>query len=295
MKREAFLISSVITKPGEIVRISAIFLFLIFLFSGADANPKLASKKQIQMFRNTKTCVVLEDGIHYYNAYIQNAVTKYWKITEYEFIDQTEFEKRRSDSKYSFLVLMDWVYDKDPAGISYNFISLVLGGSPGTLVQMPELCSIPLSYSDDKNADFEYVIPAVIQFMQKHIRKLETNRLMISIRGLKFYNEKSEFRDKVLLLNKDGMALYVDTPDRIKVVYPYYIKLLSPVEIKNEIASSPANALLHFHVGPGPNSGAGKCYEMIFDVEGNLYYYNFRKITNENGDGFNLEDFRNIR
>jgi len=274
----------------------SIFLILLgFIFMGAFAKPKLASKKQIEMFRNTKTCVVLEDGIHYYNAYIQNAVSKYWKSTEYEFIDKMEFEKRRSDSKYSFLVLMDWIYDNDPAGISYNFITLVLGGSPGTLIQMPELCSIPLSYSNDKNADFEYVIPAVVKFMQMHVRKLESSRLMISFKGMKFYNNKSEFKDKVLLLNKDGMALYVDTPDRIKPVYPYYIKLLSSTEIRDEIASDPSNAIFHFHVGPGENSGAGKCFEMIFDVAGNLYYYNTRKITNEKGDGFNLDDFKKIR
>ena len=272
-----------------------LLLFLGFIFTGAFAKPKLASKKQIEMFRNTKTCVVLEDGIHYYNAYIQNAVRKYWKTTEYEFIDQTEFEKRRSDSKYSFLVLMDWIYDEDPAGISYNVITLVLGGSPGTLVQMPELCSIPLSYSDDKNADFEYAIPAVVKFMQMHVKKLESNRFMISLRGLKYYNNKMEFKDKVLLLNKDGMAKYVDTPDRIKPVYPYYIKLLSSTEIRDEIASDPSNALFHLHVGPGANSGAGRCFEMIFDVDGHLYYYNVRKITNEKGDGFNLDDFKRIR
>ena len=40
---------------------------------------------------------------------------------------------------------------------------------------------------------------------------------------------------------------------------------------------------------------AGKCFEMIFDVEGNLYYYNSRKITNDNEDGFNLKDFNHIR
>jgi len=295
MKKDIFFNSSRTSEAGVFFRKFILLLFLGFIFIGVFAKPKLASKKQIEMFRNTKTCVVLADGIHYYNAYIQNAIGKYWKSTEYEFIDQAEFEKRRSDSKYSFLVLMDWIYDDDPAGISYNFITLVLGGSPGTLVQMQELCSIPLSYSDDKNVDFEYVIPAVVKFMQMHVKKLESSRFMISLKGLKFYNNKSEFKDKVLLLNKEGMALYVDTPERIKPVYPYYIKLLSSTEIKDEIASDPSNAIFHFHVGPGENSGAGNCFEMIFDVEGHLYYYNSRKITNEKGDGFNLDDFKKIR
>ena len=53
--------------------------------------------------------------------------------------------------------------------------------------------------------------------------------------------------------------------------------------------------LFLFHVGPPQNTGAGKCFEMIFDTEGNLYYYNFRKITNDNADGFNLNDFKKIR
>jgi len=273
-----------------------IFIFALGFFSlWALANPPLASKQQIGMFINSKTCVVLEDGSTAYNVYIKDAVQKYWKSTEFEFIDQQEFDKRRFDSKYSFLVLMKGVFDKDPGGVSYNYMSLVLGGPANDMTDMPELCSIPLSYSDDSNIDCGYVIPPIVKFMQKHAKNLEQKRFFISLRGLKYYNGSTGFQDKVLLLNKDAMALYVDTPERIKTVYPYYIKLLTTSEIQDEIATNPTNALFHFHVSPTENSGAGKCFEMIFDVEGNLYYYNSRKITNDNGDGFNLNDFKNIR
>jgi hypothetical protein len=47
-------------------------------------------------------------------------------------------------------------------------------------------------------------------------------------------------------------------------------------------------------VGPQKDAGAGKCFEMIFDKDGNMYYYNSRKITNDNPDGFNLKDFNHI-
>jgi hypothetical protein len=272
-----------------------IIFSLVFFSLGVIANPKVASKQQIGMFKNSKTCVVLEDGLSSFNVYIKDAVQKYWRSTEFEFIDQQEFEKRRFDSKYSFLVLMKGVFDKDPGGVSYNYLSLVLGDVSNNMTKMPELCSIPLSYSNDNNFDYGYVIPAIVKFMQKHAKNLETERFLISLEGLKYYNGTSGFNDKVLLLNKDGMALYVDTPERIKTVYPYYVKLLTASEIQNEIAANPTNALMHFHVGPTENSGAGKCFEMIFDVEGNLYYYNSRKITNDNMDGFNLNDFKNIR
>lgn len=102
------------------------------------------------MFKNSKTCVVFEDGISFYNAYIKDAVQKYWKYTNYEFIDQ------------------------------------------------------------------------------------------------------------------------------------------------KELATGPPNTLFHFHSGPPKDAGAGKCFEMIFDIEGNLYYHHFWKITNDNPDGFNLKDFNNI-
>jgi hypothetical protein len=269
-------------------------LSLILLCTGVMSNAPLASKQQIGMFKNSRTCVVFEDGISFYNAYIKDAVQKYWKATSYEFIDQKEFEKRRTDSKYSFIVLMTGVYDKDPGGVSYSYINLLLGDASDIITRMPEYCSIPLSYSGDNGTDYEYVIPAIVKFMQIHVKNLETDRFPISLNGLKYYN-KSGFKDKVLLLNKDKMASNVNSPDKIKTVYQYYVKLLTTDEIRDELSANPPNALFQFHVGPQKDAGAGKCFDMIFDIDGNMYYYNSRKITNDNPDGFNLKDFNRIR
>ena len=261
----------------------------------AFADPPLASQQEIGMFKNSKTCVVLEDGSISYNVYIKDAVQKYWKSTEYEFIDQPEFQKRRFDSKYSFLVLLKGVFDKDPDGVSYNYLSLVLGNATFDMTKMPELCSIPLSYSVDKDIDYGYAVPAIVKFMQIHEKNLETKRFLISVDGLKYYNWTGGFNDKILLLNKDMMAPNANTPEKIKTVYSHLIKLMTTSEIKAELETNPASTLFNFHVGPTQNSGAGKCFEMIFDNDGNLYYYNYRKITNDNKDGFNLDDFHHIR
>ena len=261
---------------------------------GVMANPPLASKQQIGMFKNSKTCVVFEDGISFYNAYIKDAVQEYWKSTDYEFIDQKEFEKRRTDAKYSFIVLMNGAYDKDPGGVSYNYINLVLGDISDNLTRMPEFCSLPISYSGDNEADYEYVIPAIVKFIQIHMKNLEKDRFSISLNGLKYYN-KTGFKDKVFLLNKDKMASNADSPEKIKTGSPYYVKFLTSAEIQKELTVNPTNTLFHFHVGPPKDAGAGKCFDMLFDVEGNLYYYSSRKITNNNPDGFNLNDFKNIR
>ncbi len=281
---------------GKTLKKCLLIFALGFINLGVMASPKLASKEQIGMFKNSKTCVVIESPSIAYNVYIKDAVQKYWKSTEFEFIDQQEFEKRRFDSKYSFLVLMKGVYDKDPGGVGYNFISLVLGDPAAyDITNMPELCSIPISYTNDNDTDYGYVIPAIVKFMQRHARNLVKKRFLISLNGLKYYNGSAGFKDKVLLLNKAKLASNANTVEKIKTVYPSYVKLVTVPEIEAELATNPPNTLFHYHVGPAQNTGAGKCFEMIFDVEGTLYYYNYRKITNDNEDGFNLNDFSSIR
>ncbi|MFO8022057.1 MAG: hypothetical protein R6U65_06300 [Perlabentimonas sp.] len=269
-------------------------LLLALIWSVTLAQAPLASKKQIGMFLNSTTCVVLENGVNFYNGYIKEAVEDHWETTPFEFIDQAEFEKRRFDSKYSFLVLMKNVYEKDPGGVSYNYMSLVLGGDSKDLTDMPEICSVPLYYTDDSNLDYSYAIPAIVMFTQIHAKNLEKRRFFISLRGLRYYNS-SGFNDKQLLMNIDDMAPDAYSVDKINSVYPHFVKLLTTKEIQDEISANPNNALFHFHVGPNQNKGVGKCFEMIFDVKGNLYYYSSRRITNEDKDGFTMKDFKRIR
>ena len=79
-----------ITRSGAGRKLKKYFLlFSIGLFCITTfANPPLESKQQIGMFKNSKTCVVYENGSIAYNVYIKDAVQKFWKSTEYEFIDQ---------------------------------------------------------------------------------------------------------------------------------------------------------------------------------------------------------------
>lgn len=294
--KKTFLLTALADLISSLLSKKIILIFSFGLFSlGTFANTPLVSTQQLGMFKNSITCIVIENGIISYNMYIKDAVEKYWKITDYEFIDQQEFEKRRYDSKYSFLVLMKGAYKKDPGGVSYNYISLVLGDATNNMTNMPEICSIPLSYSNDNDTDYGYAIPSIVKFIQKHAKELEKNHFFISLKGLKYYNGSIGFKERVLLLNKNRMATNANSSEKINAVYPYYVKLLTPSEIQVELASNPSNALLQFHVGPTKETGSGKCFEMIFDVEGNLYYYNYRRVTNEDPDGFNLKNFKQIR
>ena len=278
---------------GNLLKKPILVFSLMIICLDIMAIVPIASKRQIGMFKDSQTCIVFQRGISLYNEYIKDAIQKYWKYTGYEFIDNNEFEKRKTNPKYSFIVLSDVAPDKDPGGIGYTYINLLLGDASASFKKMPEFCSIPLSYSGDKEAGYEYAISAIIKFMQIHIKNLEKNRLPISLNGLKYYNKKG-LKYKELLLNKEKMASDADSPEKIRQVYPYAIKLISEAEMPENIAVNTSKTVFLFHVGPPENAGAGKCFEMIFDTDGNLYYYNFRKITNDNRDGFNRNDFKKI-
>jgi hypothetical protein len=289
------ILLKVITGFKSDVKLNICIFILLLIFPGVMANPPLASQQQIGMFINSKTCVVLADGNLNYNAIVKDAVEKYWKSTEYEFISYQEFEKRRYETKYSFLVLMKGTFENDPGGVSYNYLSLVMGFPVTDVTKMPELCSIPISYSDNNIIEYGYAIPSMIKFMQKHAKNLENKRSMIAVRGLKYYNSSGTFKDKSILFNTNMMAMNANSVYKIKDAYPYHFQLLSTSEIETELASNPENTLFNFHVGPAESSSVGRCFEMIFDVAGNLYYYNYRNITNDNKDGFNRKDLTHIR
>jgi hypothetical protein len=279
----------------SILKKNILILFICSISFWSMANPPMASKQQMGMFINSKTCIVLEGSLTY-DAYIRDAIGKYWTSTEFEFIDKQEFEKRRYDTKYSFLVIMKGTFENDPGGISYNYLCLVMGYPVNDVTKMPEICSIPVSYADDSNVDYGYAIPSIVKFMQKHAKNLmNKKRSRISFQGLKFYNCSALFKDKAMLFNKDLMSPDANTEQKIKNTYPYYFKLLTTSEIEKELSANPSNTLFNFHVGPTQSSGAGRCFEMIFDGSGNLYYYHCRKVTNDNKDGFNRKDLKHIR
>src|SRR5512145_1899469 len=86
------------------------------------------SKDEIKNFEASKTCVVLEDNaFSFYNEFIKDAVEAFWKITPYEIIDVEEFNLRRTDPAYSFIVLTQTNFEKDKANGLFNFINLLQG------------------------------------------------------------------------------------------------------------------------------------------------------------------------
>ena len=124
-----------------------VLLMIGLIQNFVKAQDYIPSKDDLLRFPSTKTLVVLEDNpLSEYNLMLKETMPKEWKVTPYDFITWKEFEQKRLDPAFSFIVQTQVKIDKDKNNVKYNYMSLLLGGNSYSLNSMPDLCSIPLSY-----------------------------------------------------------------------------------------------------------------------------------------------------
>ena len=85
-----------------------LFVILSLVTVFLNAQSPFPSKNEIKQFGASVTCVVLEDDpFSFFNSYIKEAMEEFWKVTSYEFIEESEFNVRRTKTGYSFIVLTE--------------------------------------------------------------------------------------------------------------------------------------------------------------------------------------------
>ncbi len=90
--------------------ISLVLVFETVTLTGQSPFP---DNDEIKQFDASKTCIVLEDNsFSEYNLSIKDAVNSYWKITPFEFISVQDFNVRRLNQAYSFLVITQTNFEK---------------------------------------------------------------------------------------------------------------------------------------------------------------------------------------
>lgn len=254
------------------------------------------TKEALERFPKTKTLVVLEDNpMSDYNLVLREVMPIEWKMTPFDFISWKEFEAKRNDPSLSFIVLTQVKYDKDKANAKYNFISLLLGGTAPTINNMPDLCPIPLSYSNAGDVDYSYKLGIFIRFMQKHVKLLMENPGIAKENILKYYNENlSDMKGKTLYLVANELAKDVNTLPKIKKVYAGPIKLVSQEEVKQAIADQKDIVFLH-KVGPENTRIKARCYKILIGAaDANFYYFDYHTVDDKSPDGFLIKDFKKL-
>lgn len=271
-----------------------LLFFTTMLLSGQAPFP---SPEEIKQFSASKTCVVLEDDpFSSFNTYIKTAVKAFWKISPYEFIGATEFNVRRLNPEYSFIVLTQTGFEKDKSGSLFNFINLLQGKNVKKLGEMPEICAIPLSSAGADDFDYSYKLGAILSFMQKHAQMISEDPSLTGRKYLKYYNKFiPEVHNKTILVKKADLVPEISTIDQIKAIYPDKILIVTEEEIVKAIENKTPNTLILHKVGPVATKKSGYCFKMLIGTDdSNMYYYNQHMIDKSDGNGLLPADLKRL-
>lgn len=248
-------------------------------------------------FYKTKTLVVLEDDpFSEYNYKIKEAVKQRWTVTEYEFISNEEFEKQRSDSKFSFLVTSIVTFNKDKTKAKYNFLSLLLGGQANEIGNMTDLCSIPLSYVRVDEASYVYKLTSLVQFIQNHIKLVTEKPKIISKNVLRYYNKNNaETKGKTIYLLKYELDKDINSLAKIRKLYSGKIKLVEADEIENAIKNKDNDVLFLHKVGPENTKNKARCFKILIGAgDATFYYFDYHMVRAKQTDRFLKSDFKKL-
>ena len=270
-------------------------LTVISLLTFAQA--PFPSADEIKQFLASKTCVVLEDDpFSFYNSFIKDAVQTYWNITPVEVIDTKEFNTRRTNPAYSFIVLTQTNFERDKSGSSFNFLNLLQGKKGTKLSDLPEICAIPLSYAGEDDFGYAYKLGVILAFMQKHAKLISDDPSLTGRKYLRYYNVNApEVIKKTILFNQEDLAPDVSTEDAIRKIYPFEFRIVGEDEIKKAITDKAPNTLVLHKVGPVGDAKSGYCFKMLIGTDdADMYFYNQHLINARNPNGFLKSDLDRI-
>lgn len=276
-----------------------LIISLAFVLSAytLTAQAPFPDKDEIKQFDASKTCIVLEDDpLSEYNSTMRDAVNAYWKITPFEFIEVKEFNVRRLNPSYSFIVLTQTNFEKDKTNAVYNFINLLQGKNVNKLGEMPEICAIPLSFAGASDLDYSYKLGAILLFMQRHAKMISEDPSLTGRKYLNYYNKNNpDVKNKTILILQEDLAPSVSSPDLIKKIYTHNIEIVTEDDIIKAIEDKTPNTLVFHKVGPKGKRVGGFCFKMLIGADDSeLYYYNQHKIEPDNPNGLLPSDLKKL-
>ncbi len=274
-----------------------VFVNLVFLMLAVtvSAQKNIPSEKDYKDFFNTKTYVVLDDNpLSDFNFMIKKVMPRVWNITDYEIISHAEFDEKRRDPSYSFIVTSTVTFDKDKTKARYTFVSLLMGKDVYSITDMPDLCSIPLSYLRVEDDSYAYKMEGFIKFMQDHVKLVSNNPKIINANMFKYYNKNvKSLNNKKLLLVKEDLTADVNTLSKIQKIYPYHVEIVTQDEVAKAIENKDPDVVYLHKVGPEGTKYKARCYKIVIGAaDSNFYYFDWHMVTPKKRDGLLESDLK---
>ncbi|MCW3807280.1 hypothetical protein [Plebeiibacterium marinum] len=270
-------------------------LIVVAMAVGVVAQKNMATEADYKKFFNTKTYVVMDDNpMSDFNFMIKKVMPRVWDVTEYEIISHSEFDEKRRDPSYSFIVTSTVTFDKDKTKARYTFISLLLGKDVYSITDMPDLCSIPLSYLRVEDDSYAYKMEGFIKFMQDHVKLVSQNPNIIGANMFKYYNKNvKSLNNKKLLLVKEDLTADINTLSKLQKEYPYHVEIVDQEIITKAIEDKDPDVVYLHKVGPEGTKYKARCYKIVIGAaDSQFYYFDWHMVTPKNRDGLLLKDVK---
>ncbi|MBK3518408.1 PH domain-containing protein [Carboxylicivirga marina] len=269
----------------------------LILSTGLFAKEHLPSKEEYKAFLNTKTLVVMDaNPMSDFNFKIKEVMEAVWTLTDYEFISNDEFEDKRNDPAYSFLISTVATFDVDKTKARYNFLSLLLGETDTEVRDLPDLCSLPLSYLRVEDTSYAYKLEAFVRFIQNHVNLMNERPELIKANAFKYYNNNvKSLADKTLFLVKEDLTADLNTVGKIKNIYPYNVKIVTQEEVEDAIERKDESVVFMHKVGPEGTKYKARCYKILIGADSSaFYYFDYHMINKKNRDGLLEKDLKKM-
>ena len=263
--------------------------------AGQQHLPKIDDYRRLL---KSKTMVVYDDVMMSdFNMRIKEAMERSWTITPFEFITSKEFEKVKHNPDLSFILTTIATFDKDKVKARYNFLCLLMGQPDTKIFNLPDLCSLPLSYAQVEEESYYYKLEAFVQFMQTHVNDVLADPSLIGENGFKKYSEGAgKLANKTLYLIKEDVAADIRDLNKIKAIYPHPVKFVSQEEVEDAVARQDNNVVFLHKVGPEKTRIRARVYKLIIGAgDSRLYYWNHEMINKASDDALQAKDLRKMK
>jgi len=275
----------------------ALLLLLIPFIQLQAQREYLPTPEDLEHFHTTRTYVVMESNpMSDYNIEIQDAVKKFWDITEYEFISMDEFADKSFDKNASFLYLAGVSFEKDRTNTRYEFLCLSLGGDHVSLDDLKDVANIPMSFYGVDEDHFAYKLGIMVRFLQYHVRLITEHPNIVDANVYNYYNKNmADVKGKTLYLVGDELERDISTVKKIKAIYPYDVKIVNREEIKQLIMAEDPDAVVLHKVGPEGKKLKARVYNILIGAaDAQFYYFDYHKESEKNPDAFLASDLKKL-
>jgi hypothetical protein len=250
----------------------------------------------MNQFKETTTLVVLDGRDVAFDAMLSESCRKYWKITPYEIINVERYEKMKTNSAFSFLVLTQTVFDKDKVETQYGFLNLILAHQTGDINQMPVIAYIPFCGDQTTINQHIYKTGMLIKAIQFQVNQIIQEPNSVKKR-LSWYNRNiPKLKGKTLLFAADVLQSAVNDSSILRKSFKNNLKFLGVDKLEKLVISGNESFVTLHIVAPPEGSKNGRCFKMLIDIKnGTIYYYNENRISSRHPGKLLRKDIRKIK